>query len=310
MLAQLQILAAVLAAASPTEVTASPGSFATLSQCVVSLIDEVQVPARIEGVLMSLELEDATPVREGLRVRKEQLLGKLDDAEALAVRKATELEHRVKQADHKKSEANILAADATVKVAGAEVVESESINLKAPGSVPATQLRRQRLTEDRAKTEATVARREAESAALQVESSGAQLDVATIKVDRHSIPSPLDGHVVQVYKHVGEWVKAGDPILRIVYLDRLRVEGFVHIRDFVPEEVAQRPVKIIVRTKSRQVSLDSAISFVSPLVEGGEGEYRVWAEVENKEVNGHPLLLPGMNVEMQILVGPGAKPSR
>ena len=258
---------------------------------------------------MSLELEDGTPVREGLRVRKLQLLGKLDDADALARQKAAQLEHRVSQAEQKKADTSIGAADATVKVAGAEVIESEAINLKAPGGVPATQLRRQRLTEERAKMEAEVARREAESAGLKVESSGAQLDVATINVDRHSIPSPLDGHVVQLYKHAGEWVSPGDPILRIVYLDRLRVEGFVYIRDFLPEEVAGRPVKIIVQTKTRRVALDSAISFVSPLVQG-EGEYRVWAEVENKEVNGHPLLLPGMSVEMQILVGPAAKPSR
>ena len=44
MLAQLQILAAVLAAAPSSEGTASPGNSATLSQCVVSLIDDVEVP--------------------------------------------------------------------------------------------------------------------------------------------------------------------------------------------------------------------------------------------------------------------------
>jgi multidrug resistance efflux pump len=259
---------------------------------------------------MSLELEDGTPVREGLRVRKQQLLGKLDDADALARQQAADLDQKVEQAELKKSDATIKAADAKVKVFEAEVVESESINRKAPGSVPATTVRRQGLQVEMYRVEAEVARREAESGSLRVASKGAQLDVATINVERHGIPSPLDGHVVQLYKHAGEWVNPGDPILRIVYLDRVRVEGFVDIRNFLPEEVAGRPVKIIVRTKNRQVTLDSVISFVSPLVEGVRGEYRVWAEVENKEVNGHPLLLPGVNVEMEILLGPGAKPSR
>ncbi len=78
---------AFVAAAPPVERVSSTGNFATLSQCVVSLIDEVEVPARVAGVLMSLQLEDGTEVREGLRVSKKQLLGKLDDADALARQK-------------------------------------------------------------------------------------------------------------------------------------------------------------------------------------------------------------------------------
>ncbi len=295
------LAATVLAAAPPQGNAPAKENVAHLSQCVVSLIDEVEVPARVAGVLMTLQTEDGAAVREGLRVSRRQLLGKLDDADALARQKAAELEHRVAEGEAKKAEAGISAADATVAVAGAEVQESEAINRKAKGSIPPTQLRRQQLTEQRAKTEADVARREAETASLTVESKGAQVEVASINTNHHRIESPLDGTVVQVYKHEGEWVSPGDPIVRIVYLDKLRVEGYLDITRQLPEEVAGRPVRIELSLKNRKEVFNGRISYVSPLVELS-GAYRVWAEIENREKDGFPIARPGVTAEMFILL--------
>ena len=44
------------------------------------------------------------------------------------------------------------------------------------------------------------------------------------------------------------------------------------------------------------------ITFVNPLVQAG-GEYRVWAEVVNRQENGEWLLRPGLEAEMTIDVG-------
>jgi macrolide-specific efflux system membrane fusion protein len=298
----LSLALIVTAAAPPASRVATTDNVATVSQCVVSLIDEVEVPARVAGVLMTLQLEDGTEVREGLRVTKKQLLGRLDDADALARQKAAGLEHQVSQAEAKKSESSIASADATVAVAGAEVQESEAVNRRAKGAVPPTQLRRQQLTEQRARMEADVARRDAETATLTVALREAQLEVASLNTDRHRIESPLDGTVVQRYRHPGEWVNPGDPIVRIVYLDRLRVEGFVDIAAYRPEEVAGRPVRVEVQFKNGSESFESTISYVSPLVELG-GKYRVWAEVKNRDVDGYPLVRPGMSASMFISVG-------
>jgi multidrug resistance efflux pump len=295
MLGTMPILASLLLAAAPTSGNQpSAATHAHLTQCVVSLIEEVELPARVAGVLMTLEVEvdgEKKVVSEGLKVAKDQILGKLDNAEAVARRQAAELDHQVARAEEKKSEASIQAADATVLVAGAEVEESLAINQKARGAVAPTQLRRQRLTEDRAKVEANVARRDAETATLTVQLRGAQIEVASINLDRHNLVSPLNGY--------GEWVNPGDPILRIVHTDRLRVEGFVNIRDYRPQEIDGCHVEIAVRLKDRVETFDSIISHVSYLVDTA-GDYRVWAEVDNREVDGHPLLLPGMTADMSI----------
>jgi multidrug resistance efflux pump len=202
-------------------------------------------------------------------------------------------------AEEVKSKAAIQEAEATVKVAEAEVIESESINAAAPGSIPPTQLRRQRLTEERARMQVDVAKRDAETAQLTVRLRQAQIDVAQINLDRHRINAPWDAVVVQLYKHVGEWVNAGEPILRIIHLDKLRVEGFLDINDMLPEEVAGRAVMVEVRLKDRTEVFKSVISYVSPEIEAS-GEYRVWAEVENRSIEGNPILRPGMDAEMLI----------
>lgn len=313
MLGTMPILASLLLSAAPTSSgQPSAATHVHLTQCVVSAIDEVELPARVAGVLMALEMVDdqgtTVAVREGVKVSQGNVLGKLDNAEAMARRQAAELDHQVARAEEKKSEASIQAADATVLVAGAEVEESLAINQKARNAVAPTQLRRQRLTEDRAKVEADVARRDAETATLTVQLRGAQIEVATINLDRHDLVSPLNGYVVQRYMDVGEWVNPGDPILRIVRTDRLRVEGFVNIRDYRPEEIHGCEATISIRLKDRVAAFEKddsmadgtiRISHVSYLVDTA-GDYRVWAEVPNDEINGHPLLLPGMTADMSI----------
>jgi multidrug resistance efflux pump len=306
MVATPHILATLMLLGAPqvSDEVLPSGNYERVSQCVVMLIDEVEVPARETGVLMELALEDGTAVKEGLIVKEGEVLGKLDDNEAAARKRAAGLDYEVAIAEEKKAEASIEAADATVLVAEAEVVESEAINERAPGSVPPTQIRRQRLTEDRAKTEASVARRDKETAALTVRLRDAQIEVADISLQRHQIVSPLDGVIVQRYKHVGEWLNPGEPILRIVHLNKLRVEGFMNIRDRLPEEMEGRPVEIEVQTKDGTdlATYKSVVSFVSPMVEA-TGLYRVWSEVDtSNRPAGQARLLPGMKAEMKIYV--------
>jgi hypothetical protein len=47
------------------------------------------------------------------------------------------------------------------------------------------------------------------------------------------------------------------------------------------------------------VQFTGKIIYISPLVQAG-GEYRVWAEVSNRQENGQWLLRPGLNAEMTI----------
>jgi len=46
-------------------------------------------------------------------------------------------------------------------------------------------------------------------------------------VSKHTIGSPVSGMVVAIEKRTGEWVEPGAVAVRIVEIDRLRIEGFL-----------------------------------------------------------------------------------
>ncbi|MDP6555564.1 MAG: HlyD family efflux transporter periplasmic adaptor subunit [Pirellulaceae bacterium] len=280
----------------------SPGSgeYARIRHAVVSLKDYVQVPAMQAGVLDTLEMEDGTIIKEGVLITKDQLLGKLDDRDATARKRAAQLDFEVAQGEDEKAVYAIAAAEKTVEVAAVEVEETRNVNAAAPGAIPKTQVRRQVLTHQRSAIEAQVARQDKIGAAKTAELREAQVDVASLNLDHHKIRSPIDGEVVQVYRKVGEWVSPGDPLLRIVDLQTLRVEGFLKINDYLRQDIAGQPVVIEIQMpRGRTETFTSTISYVSPLVQAS-GDYRVVCEVKNRKANGFWVMLPGMDAELTI----------
>ncbi|MBC8355876.1 MAG: HlyD family efflux transporter periplasmic adaptor subunit [Planctomycetes bacterium] len=273
----------------------------TLSDCLVSAKDHLQIPAQQAGVILRLETEDGLTVEEGFIVSAGQLIGKLDDEDPAARRDAAILDHQVAIAEHLKSQSNVKAAIATEGVAKAELEESLDINSRSANAIPDTQVRRQELTVMRSAMEKDVADRDVEVAGLTADRSQAQVTVAEIILKKHRIVSPLDGIVVQLYRKPGEWVSPGEPVARIVRMDTLRVEGFVDADRYLPEDVEGREVTVIIRRPNREPEeFKSTISFASPIIEAS-GDYRVWAEVENRASKGkHWVLRPGMSAEMRI----------
>ena len=97
-------------------------------------------------------------------------------------------------------------------------------------------------------------------------------------------------------------MQPGDPLARVVRTDRLRVEGYVDSARWNPESVRDRPVTVMVSFADNRVeSFEGRIVFTSPLVDSG-GDYRVWAEVENRQVPqaGQWLLRAGQSATMTI----------
>ncbi|MGC3967454.1 MAG: HlyD family secretion protein [Pirellulales bacterium] len=98
----------------------------------------------------------------------------------------------------------------------------------------------------------------------------------------------------------GEWVEPGKPVVRLVRLDRLRVEGFVRYDQQSPGSLHGKTVRAeIASAGGVRHSFSGRVTFVSPIVQPG-GEYRIWAEVENRRENEHWLLRPGLEAELTI----------
>ena len=171
-------------------------------------------------------------------------------------------------------------------MAEAELAEMKEATRRVINTVTAAQLRRTELSIKEATLKIEQARRDLELAKVTTETRSVMLKLAELNVQRRKILAPVPGVVVECYKDAGEWVNPGDPVARVLRVDRLRVEGFLSAAEF-GSEITDCPVEVEVDLPGgRQETFEGKITFVSPEIEPVANQFRVWAEVEN-----HGLLL-------------------
>ena len=273
-----------------------PPSAAELHHCLVSLIEDVQIPAEVAGVLVKIN------AKEGEQFETGAPLVQINEKEAKSQRDVALADEKV---SHEKADndVNVRYAEAARKVADAEYRLNEAANKQHPGTVPVVKMQELWLKVRQAELQIEQAEHERTISSFETEGYQAKVDLADEQVRMRQIKAPIKGEVVEVMFREGEWVEPGNPVLRIVRLDRLRIEGFLNIKDFSPSEVGKRRIHIAVPlARGRIEQFDGVITFVNPLVQAG-GEYRVWAEVVNRQENGEWLLRPGLEAEMTIDVG-------
>jgi len=282
--------------APSTANAALPGQ-AVMHHCQVFLIDDVQVPAKEAGAILILNVGEGDCVQQG------DLLAKIDDRQAQFDRLAAELQRDAALAKSQ-DDIEVRYSQAAFGVADAELTQSTDINRHSPGTVSAAEVRRLQLTCQKAQLQIDRSRLELKIAAMTADIETTSVAAAEQRIYRRQITAPFSGIVLDVLRKESEWVNAGDPVLRVIRLDRLRVEGFLSIHDFNPEEIMNRTVIVdIPRAHGQIVRLPGRVVFVSPLVQAGE-KYRVRAEVENRVQSEHWVLGPGMTASMTIDVGP------
>ncbi len=288
-----------LAAAPPTAPapSASPRSGAepVLEHCLVSVLKEAKVPAREGGVLIDLL------VREGDSIKAGDVIAKIDDSQPQFERRKAKAEHDQAVAKAS-SDVDVRFAVASELVAAAEYEKAQLSNDRLQGSVTRVELDRLELNERKAELQIEQAELERKMTALAADSKQVEVDAAENAIERRTITAPLEGTIVQVFPHQGEWMQPGDPLARVVQTDRLRVEGYVDSSRWNPETVRDRPVTVdVVFADNRTESFPGRIVFTSPLVDSG-GDYRVWAEVENRRIGDSTqwLLRAGQSATMTI----------
>ena len=266
-----------------------------LDRCLVSLVEEAKVPAREAGVLMELA------VREGDVVRKNDVIAKIDDDQPQMEKRKAQAEYDQALAKAQ-SDVDVQYSEAAEKVAEAEYKKALESHTKVPGSVTEVERDRLALNEKKSELQIDQARLEQRLAALAAQSKEVEVLAAENSIGRRLIKSPLDGVVVQVFPHQGEWMQPGDPLARVVRVDKLRIEGYVDSSRFGPDKVRDRPVTVeVMLADDRKETFKGRIMVTSPMVESG-GDFRVVAEVENRQDPNSQqwLLQPGQTARMTI----------
>lgn len=302
-LASVALLA--LSGAKANQQTSTTTQKVTIVDCVVGLIQNVDVPAEVSGVLVEI------PVKLGMQVEHGTLLAKINDSEAQIQLKVANLEHKValKQAN---DTINIAFSKASYAVAKAEVHTANESNNLRKGAFSKSEMRRLYLTKEQSRLRIEKANFDLDVAKLTAEARIEQVEAAKMGIEHREIRASFDsqnpgikGVVVEVFKQVNEWVQPGQPVMRIIRMDRLRVEGSLSGDEYNPEEVDGRPVIIeFKRARGEKVQLKGRVVFVNPEVILGN-TYSVRAEVDNQKMeNGHWLLSPGVFVNMTIELAP------
>lgn len=266
---------------------------AQITHCLVSLLEDVQVPALEAGALTSVE------VTEGQFVTSGQLLAKIDDRQSLLQKVAAELE-RDAAAAKASDDIEVRYSKSALDVANADLERALAIERRNAGAVTPQEVQKLRLAKRRDELQIDRSKLELHVAKMNADVHQAGVDAASEGVARRQIVSPIDGMVVTLHHERGEWLNIGEPVAQVVRVDRLRVEGFLNATEFSPTEIAGQSVLVeVALNNQQQARFTGTIVFISPLVQAGN-KYRVRAEVENRSEKGQPLLRPGMTATMTI----------
>jgi len=266
---------------------------AVIDLCIVSPLYDIDVSANVAGPLVSVA------VKEGMTVASGTQLAQIDDRQTQLDKLQAEI-RRDAALKRATDDASVKIAEAAYGVAEVELAQREKIKKRSHNAISDSEIRQLELARDRTRFEIERAKLN-----LQVEKLKSDQEEAAVKAAEHEIAlrrlnSPVEGEVVTVIRQAGEWVAAGDPVFRVVRMDRLRVEGIVSSRDFNPGELMNRAVTVELElARGRKVRLGGQVVHISPLVKAGT-KYRVRAEVTNQREQGQWLLRPGSTVAMAI----------
>ncbi len=266
---------------------------AVLTHCQVLLINDVDVPAEEAGRLLAVN------AKEGDHVAKDSLVAQINDQQALLSRVAAELERDAAQT-RADDDIEVQYSIKSFELAEIELNNDVEINRRQPGTVPATEIRRKQLERTRAELQIGRSKLDLKVAQMTAEVQSAAVQAADDSIHRRRILAPFSGQVLQVYRQSNEWVNIGEPVVRVVQMDRLYVDGFISGADYNVVDIAHRPVTVeIDLARGRKEQFKGQVVFVNPIVQAGN-RYRVRAEVENRQEKDQWLLNPGSTATMVI----------
>lgn len=278
--------------ASPA--TAAPRQI-VCRDCLLSLVDEVRVPARRAGQMVRLIH------REGDEVTRGQLLAQMDDRDAVARESIAKLELAIashQAASRTRYEAAVRSQrlEDWERTATAQLVKSRAISEQDH--------QRESTEAELAEIHVRETKNDLAELALTRQLRQSQLALATVELNDRRVLAPRAGVIAEVFHHEGDWIEPEEPILRIVRMDRLRVEAFLRADELPPHEALGRRVNVRVELgRGTATAMENCrIDFVSPELES-DGQYRIWVEIANVRHRGPAgagawILRPGMTAEI------------
>ncbi|MDA7949876.1 MAG: HlyD family efflux transporter periplasmic adaptor subunit [Pirellulaceae bacterium] len=261
--------------------------------CLVSLIQDVRLSAQEAGPITAMN------IKEGDYVQANTLLVQINDDQPQLQKKASHRQLLAAQVEAN-DDIEVRFAEAAFAVAKAELEQDEQINKRSPGAVPEADIRRLKLAREQAALQIDRSRLNLKVAKLTAEIKQDEVDASQLSIQRRKIVAPTQGLIWEIQKQKGEWVNVGEPILRIIQMDKLRVVGRIRVDRANPSDLLGKPVTIEAGLAGNQkFQIQGQVTLIDPIV-GAGNNYRIRAEVNNMQHKGQWLLRPGMNASMLV----------
>lgn len=273
----------------------SSGPGILVEECRVQFINKTKVPAETQGKLTDLKVE------EGMSIKKGDIIAVVDATQAelaLRLKKAEELVAKL----NAQNDVNRRDAVQSEVIARAEAAAYKQ--LRDQGAAPEFEYRKKQAEADRAVLRIELADLNENTAMAEYLAKQIGSELAQSDIEMRTIRAEFDAFVENRYAQLGEWVQPGSPIVEIVQMDRVRVEGYINAFDYAAQWQKGSPVQIAITvggTPTNPITRDFAgtIEYVSTEIDIAK-RYRIWASLPNQRIGEDWLIKPGMSATMRI----------
>ncbi len=249
------LLAALAVFAVPTM---SEETYAETIEAFTEPYQRIAIPASEIGVIQSLFVE------EGDIVTEQQLLGKLDDA---VLRSSLEVAAAAMHASGPQLSAEAAHAMRQQQLTSYQALQNE-------GNATSRELAQAELELQQAAARLQTVREDHELRKLEFERVKRQ-------IQQREITSPVNGIVIAIDRHVGEFVSPTDPtVLHIVQIDMLRAVFSVPRREAASLEPGQN---VTLSIGIQEGTVDAVIEFVSPVANPESNTVQVKLRIPNAQ---------------------------
>ena len=257
---------------------------------IIRIVKIVEVPVQRAGVIRVLN------VREGDRVAKGQLVGMLNDKSLRLQLEKARTQYEI--AKRRSSDDTLIDyARGTAAVAKAELARAKSANRNVALAISDTELDRLQLVYSKSQLESDKAKIDLDVAVLNQRLARVEIADAENEIEQHAIKSPIDGLVVSVVKSEGEWAGVGEPVFKVVGINRLRVEGQARVDKTIGILINAKAKVTVELPDETTIVRDGKVVFVSPEVNTLNGNVSVWIEFENADGKLRPGLQASATIE-------------
>ncbi|TWT42988.1 Efflux pump periplasmic linker BepF [Thalassoglobus neptunius] len=256
----------------------------------ISFIDDVELSCEEPGRLASVDVQVGMTVEEGQRIARQE-----DSSARIDVERAESqlrMAHFASQNDLE-YQLQLKARD----IARSELERAEESRKQYAKSVSQSEIDRLKFALDETELKIEQAKFQQEMKRLEAQLREDELAIAQNKLARRELRSPVSGMVVEVNYQPGEWIQPGEPIARIVRVDRVRAEGLIPASVVRVRRGQPASVSFILDDGTESVH-SGIVTFVDPEIDPITEQVRVQAEIENTNGTLRPGQHPRMTIEL------------